>query len=160
MQCNCLRHNPDSKVHGANMGPTWVLSAPDGSHVGPINLAIREGINNNRFPYFNVLNHFRSEKMSLRCITFSWNLIISTWITDISTQNPHPGPDQCQTLPLSFYVRPVSANTKGRRLNVSDVKLGGLETCFRLRPLGVDMHGVTKELGIFQIKMCACEYLH
>ena len=32
---------PDSKVHGANMGPTWVLSAPDGLHVGPINLAIR-----------------------------------------------------------------------------------------------------------------------
>ena len=26
--------SPDSKVHGANMGPTWVLSAPDGSHVG------------------------------------------------------------------------------------------------------------------------------
>ena len=24
---------PDSKVHGANMGPTWVLSAPDGLHV-------------------------------------------------------------------------------------------------------------------------------
>ena len=34
--------NPDSKVHGANMGPTWVLSAPDGSHCGPKNLAIRE----------------------------------------------------------------------------------------------------------------------
>ena len=32
---------PDSKVHGANMRPTWDLSAPDGSHVGPINLAIR-----------------------------------------------------------------------------------------------------------------------
>ena len=31
---------PDSKVHGANMGPTWVLSAPDGSHVGPMNLDI------------------------------------------------------------------------------------------------------------------------
>ena len=31
----------ESKVHGANMGPTWVLSAPDGSHVGPMNLAIR-----------------------------------------------------------------------------------------------------------------------
>ena len=26
---------PDSKVHGANMGPTWVLSAPDGPHVAP-----------------------------------------------------------------------------------------------------------------------------
>ena len=34
--------NPDSKVHGANMGPTWVLSAPSGPHVGPMNLAIRE----------------------------------------------------------------------------------------------------------------------
>ena len=32
---------PDSKVHGANMGPTWVLSAPDGPHVGPMSLAIR-----------------------------------------------------------------------------------------------------------------------
>ena len=35
---------PDSKVHGANMGPTWVLSAPGGSHVGPINLVIRDGL--------------------------------------------------------------------------------------------------------------------
>ena len=32
---------PDSKVHEANMGPTWVLSAPDGPHVGPMNLASR-----------------------------------------------------------------------------------------------------------------------
>ena len=35
------RNVPDSKVHGANMGPTWVLSAPDGPHVGSMNLAIR-----------------------------------------------------------------------------------------------------------------------
>ena len=27
-----VSHIPDSKVHGANMGPTWVLSAPDGPH--------------------------------------------------------------------------------------------------------------------------------
>ena len=32
----------DSKVHGANMGPTWVLSAPDGPHVGPMNLTIKQ----------------------------------------------------------------------------------------------------------------------
>ena len=32
---------PDSKVHRANMGHTWVLSAPDGPHVGPMNLVIR-----------------------------------------------------------------------------------------------------------------------
>ena len=32
---------PYSKVHGASMMSTWVLSAPDGPHVGPISLAIR-----------------------------------------------------------------------------------------------------------------------
>ena len=31
---------PDSKVHGANMGPTWVLSAPCGPYVGPMKFAI------------------------------------------------------------------------------------------------------------------------
>ena len=32
---------PDSKVNVANMGPTWVLSAPGRPDVGPMNLAIR-----------------------------------------------------------------------------------------------------------------------
>ena len=50
MQCSvqyCIRffvlfiYAADNKVHGANMGPTWVLSAPDGPHVCPMNLAIR-----------------------------------------------------------------------------------------------------------------------
>ena len=31
---------PDSNVHWAYMGPIWVLSAPDGPHVGPMNCAI------------------------------------------------------------------------------------------------------------------------
>ena len=46
--CHYLNHQlgtvPDSEVHGANMGSTWVLSAPDGPHVGPMNLAIRGGM--------------------------------------------------------------------------------------------------------------------
>ena len=29
------------KNHGANMGPTWTPSAPDGPHDGPMNLATR-----------------------------------------------------------------------------------------------------------------------
>ena len=37
-------HIPDSKVHGANMEPTWALSAPDGSHLGLMDLAIRESL--------------------------------------------------------------------------------------------------------------------
>ena len=32
---------PDGEVHGANMGPTWVLSAPDWPHVGPWTFAVR-----------------------------------------------------------------------------------------------------------------------
>ena len=38
----CEQYN----VHGANMGPTWVLWAPNGPHVGHMNLAIR----NNTIP--------------------------------------------------------------------------------------------------------------
>ena len=36
MGCNY----PDSKVHGANMGPPWGQQDPDGPHVGPMNFAI------------------------------------------------------------------------------------------------------------------------
>ena len=32
---------PDSKVHVANKGPTWFLSAPGAPHVGPMGIAIR-----------------------------------------------------------------------------------------------------------------------
>ena len=31
---------PDSKVHGANMGPIWGRQDPGGHHVGPMNIAI------------------------------------------------------------------------------------------------------------------------
>ena len=31
---------PDSKVHGANMGPIWGRQDPGGPHVDPINFAI------------------------------------------------------------------------------------------------------------------------
>ena len=33
---------PDSKVYGANMGPTWGRQDPGGAHVGPMKLAIWE----------------------------------------------------------------------------------------------------------------------
>ena len=46
---------PDSKVHGANMGPTWVLLAPDGPHVGPMNLAIWD-VKQRHFPHIDVNN--------------------------------------------------------------------------------------------------------
>ena len=36
------QRNPDSKVHGANMGPIWGRQDPGGPHVGPMNSAIWE----------------------------------------------------------------------------------------------------------------------
>ena len=33
-------NDPDSKVHGANMGPIWGRQDPGGTHVGPMNFAI------------------------------------------------------------------------------------------------------------------------
>ena len=54
---------PDSKVYGVNMGPTWVLSAPDGPHVGPTNLAIRDDIVDQTYNYSirgNLLKWFES----------------------------------------------------------------------------------------------------
>ena len=41
LRMSSMKTYPDNNVHGANMGPTWVLSAPDGPHVGPMNLAVR-----------------------------------------------------------------------------------------------------------------------
>ena len=35
-----MAHTPDSKVHGANMGPIWGRQDPGGPHVGPMNFAI------------------------------------------------------------------------------------------------------------------------
>ena len=74
---NCCLHllegYPDSKVYGANMGPTWVLSAPDGPHVGPMNFAIRVEIlvdlSSNRFaalqPFY--IMHIPTIWVSLLC---------------------------------------------------------------------------------------------
>ena len=36
--------NPDSKVHGINIGPIWGRQDPGGPYVGPMNLAIWEAI--------------------------------------------------------------------------------------------------------------------
>ena len=33
-------NDPERKVHGAHMGPTWGREDPGGPHVGPVNFAI------------------------------------------------------------------------------------------------------------------------
>ena len=36
---------PESKIHGANVGPTWGRQDPGGPHVGHANLAICDNLN-------------------------------------------------------------------------------------------------------------------
>ena len=38
-----MMNNPDSKVHGANMGAIWGRHDPGGPYVDPMNFAIWEG---------------------------------------------------------------------------------------------------------------------
>ena len=38
--CTVNDSTPDSKLHGANMGPIWGQQDAGGPHVGPMNLAI------------------------------------------------------------------------------------------------------------------------
>ena len=40
MACQTTGYIPDSKVHGANIGPIWGREDPGGPHVGPMNFAI------------------------------------------------------------------------------------------------------------------------
>ena len=40
LDCKSSMINPDSKVHGANMGPIWVRKDLGGPHVGPMNVAM------------------------------------------------------------------------------------------------------------------------
>ena len=70
------RDYPDSKVHGAHMGPTWVLSAPDGPHDSPMNLAIKVRLvicwYNLPFDVVTYLAHHSSNKSHWTSCWYCW----------------------------------------------------------------------------------------
>ena len=87
----CGRHPLlDSKVHGAHMGPTWSLSAPDGPHVGPMSLDITELMRS-------------SIIIDLTCLMPTWqDLVIegnkqATWI--VLLEMDHIITPQCSKIP-------------------------------------------------------------
>ena len=61
-QCSQVNSVPDSKLHGDNMGPTWVLSVPDGPHVGYQGSDLGAALGN--FGYITWVTNF-SERKSL-----------------------------------------------------------------------------------------------
>ena len=73
-----------AKAHGAKMGPTWVLSAPDGSHVGLMNLAVRV-----IFHSYGPMSYYISYTLMDH---YSWALHDShqclVWCDPIKVQNP------------------------------------------------------------------------
>ena len=66
---------PDDKVHWANMGPTWVLSAPDETHVGPMNHDI--GVSSEKMPWF--ISLLEAEDPYTFKIMPCFPLLICTW---------------------------------------------------------------------------------
>ena len=74
MPKSTIQHKPDSKVHGANKGPTMVLLVPDGPHFGPMNLGIRECL---------FLQTFTTGSLGLTFQFTSGNI----WVTGLGQEN-------------------------------------------------------------------------
>ena len=84
-ECVVIPRPIDRKVHAPNMGLTWVLSAPDGPHVGPWTLLSGYSTVSARTPKDCVLNKFGSRihvagAWSLRWHQFPGALCMSGWI--------------------------------------------------------------------------------
>ena len=73
------RRIPDSKIHGANMGPIWCRQDPGGPHVGSMSFAIWEGLGTffiNRTSIYKQLFKF-----SGRCLMyFMWLKKLDTFV--------------------------------------------------------------------------------
>ena len=95
---------PDSKVHGADMGPTWLRQDPGGPHVDPMNLAIWGIICNMRqwtgpalVQKMNYLNQHRLivnwTLMNQLQLTFNQNARFPSWKCISKCQNRQFGSD-------------------------------------------------------------------
>ena len=102
-----MQHIPDSKVHTANMGPTWVLSAPGGPHVGLMNLALwwnkplcilclsipdSHYVRKLHRPYFTSLSKFGTAGPIIYAYIYIYihNIYIYTYFVTISTCQENP----------------------------------------------------------------------
>ena len=80
---------PNSKVHGTTiMGPTWVLSAADGPHVDPMNLAIRGITKSAPLPSGAVQRYTQVNDYIVYSSALS-GTHLSTWVHSPSSSNIH-----------------------------------------------------------------------
>ena len=93
------QYYPDSKVHGANMGPIWGRQDPGGSHVGPMNFAIWVG--HQLSAVILKLHWWHKEVVfmqSIRCSTHETIFEMAdeiTWYVSASSELTFPWPCQC-----------------------------------------------------------------
>ena len=109
--CLCCNY-PDSKVHGANTGPNWVLSAPDGPHVGPMKL----------------LSGYSCVSFAAHCLMVPLRLQ-PIWTTSLNGHifNGHPPLDCNRQAAVTHWVR--NKMTQGR---IQDLKLGVAQTDWKI----------------------------
>ena len=70
-------NNPDSKVHGVNIGPIWGQQDPGGPHVGPMNFAIWVG------------KFFRQTSCFSVCLEFLHIFLMMIYVVNqLTTGNP------------------------------------------------------------------------
>ena len=78
---------PDSKVHGAHMGPIWGRQVPGGPHVGPMNFAICDGIDIwvcfQKYAEPKCIGKTSTEISTLRCCPYVYfnNVVISVGLS-------------------------------------------------------------------------------
>ena len=63
--------SPDSKVHGANMGPIWGRHDPGGSHIGPMNIATWEVTLTDMDDLYQTTAVHKSSRVSIHVIIYS-----------------------------------------------------------------------------------------
>ena len=81
-----LENTPDSKPHRVNMRPTWILSAPAGPHVGPMNLAL-EDHHCRQLAVIRMLNCLSIDKEKIECyLSKIMGYLSQNWS---STKYPH-----------------------------------------------------------------------
>ena len=97
---------PRYKIHGANMGPTWVLSAPDGPYVGPMYLAVRE------FTISYILIYKSSLSVYLTCLHEEVHRIGSI-VTDLCWRVRNRGGNLCKLPHYESNSNPVDAGVSG-----------------------------------------------
>ena len=125
---------PDSKVHGANMGPTWVLSAPDGPQIVPMNIAIRVIYQTTSFI---LANKLLLDHSALQSEVFIWAVLHST-------PSPDERPLHCDGCIWSAIANKTHSNNRIIR-NIGYMMMSSNGSIFQLLALCVGNSPVNGE---------------